>query len=69
MVNEYLYLACCFYTMGFTAYNADPRVRFTQGWLYLGLIAAILVANVTVLIIDVGIGVRDYCRKRKLQKH
>ena len=66
--NEYLYLACCFYTVGFSEYNSDPRVKFSQGWFYLGFIAAILITNVTVLILDIVIGIRDFCRRRKLRK-
>lgn len=68
MANEYLYLACCFYTMAFTEYNSDPQVRFSQGWFYLGFIGLIVLGNIVVLGIDLFIGVRDYCRKRKQKK-
>ena len=68
MMNEYFYLACCFYTMAFTEYNSDPRVRFSQGWVYLGFIGAIALGNVVVLVIDLYIGVRDFCRSRRQRK-
>lgn len=36
-----------------------------MGWYYLGLLGVILLANVTVLIIDIILGIKNYCRQKQ----
>jgi hypothetical protein len=62
LVNEYLYLGCCFYTLAFSEYNPDPQTRFTYGWFYMSLLGLILVANVVVMILDIILSFIACCR-------
>ena len=66
--NEYLYLACCFYTMGFSQYNISAEIRYQSGWLYLVFIGLIVLLNVVVMLFEIIRGIILYCRRRKMQK-
>jgi len=66
--NEYFYMACICCSTGFSMYNPDPETRFVVGWIYLGFLGSILVLNVTVLSIDIVLGIIAYCKARKEKK-
>lgn len=68
LLNEYLYAACTCCSPGFSGYNYAPETRFVIGWFYLGLLAAILLLNVTVLIVDIIIKAIAWFKERKLKK-
>ena len=68
MINEYMYLCCCFFALGFSEYNPDPEVRYRVGNSYLGLLAIILLTNVVVMIVEIVVGIVTYCKKRKQKK-
>ena len=55
LINEYLYAACICCSPSFSEYNYEPETRFIMGWLYLGVMAAILLLNVTVMLIDIAV--------------
>lgn len=61
-------MACICCSTGFTMYNPDPETRFIVGWVYLGFLGLILVLNVTVLSIDIVIGIIAYCKAKKERK-
>lgn len=64
LLNEYLYMTCCVCFLGFSLYNATPEVRFETGWVYTAFLGAILLTNVTVMIIEMCIGLIQKCRER-----
>ena len=66
--NEYLYLACCFYTMGFSQYNFSAEVRYKSGWVYLLFLGLIVLLNIVVLLTEVIRGAIAYCRRRKIEQ-
>ena len=68
LINEYLYMGCCFFTLAFSEYNPDPETRLKCGWIYLLFIALIVIANFVVMIIDMVLGIMDYCHQRKLHQ-
>ena len=65
ILNEYFYTLCICSSLGFSKYNHSPDVRFMMGWYYLGLLGVILCANVTVLIIDIILAIKNHCRLKK----
>ena len=67
--NEYLYLACSFYIMGFSQYNFSPEVRYRNGWIYLVFVGGILILNVVLMLYEIIKGIILYCKRRKIKNH
>ena len=62
--NEYLYSVCICCSPGFSEYNYDPETRFIVGWFYLAFLGAILLLNITVMLIDIIAAAIAYCKNR-----
>ena len=68
LLNEYFYFGCICFSLGFQQYNLTPEVSLAMGYFYIGILGLLLLINVTVITIDVILGIKNYCRQRKHRK-
>ena len=68
VLNEYMYLTCAFFMLGFTNYSYEPESRFQIGWFYLFCLGIILAFNIVVMFSDIVQGIRMSILRRRHHK-
>ena len=68
IINEYMYLTCAFFLLGFSTYNYAPEVRYQIGWFYIAFLGVILGFNVLIMLADISISIRIAFLKRRSHK-
>lgn len=68
ILNEYMYLTCAFFMLGFSRYNYQVERRFETGWFYVTFLGSILALNVIVMLIDIILGIKLACKRRMHNK-
>jgi hypothetical protein len=66
MFNELsLYLICVFYLL-FTDYDSGYEAKWVVGFVIIIVICLNFLINIVLILKDVIISIKDYCRKRRL---
>ena len=69
VVNEYIYLACTFFLLGFSTYNNEADVRYEFGWSYIAVLGTILGFNLIIMILDITLSTRIVCKRKISQRN
>ena len=64
VVNEYIYLACTFFLLGFSTYNNEADVRYESGWSYIAVLGTILGFNIIIMILDITLSTKIVCKRK-----
>jgi len=65
--NEVFFYTCTCFLLVFSEYTVDPVKRYQIGWVFLGILAANIIANILVIASTLASKVKDYCKKRQLK--
>ena len=68
IANEYLYLTCAFFILGFSAYTHSAATRYQIGWFYIAFLGVILSFNMLVMLVDIITGIKQTCMQRYRKK-
>ena len=65
IMNEFLILCCGYFIMFFTQWICDPNLRYNIGFIYIPILASVLLVNFILIFYEMSRAMKKANRKRK----